>query len=80
MADTLCYPGLTVSSLTSATPLKGSRTARPTVVRNFSPPRDGGHFRGQRAFGAVTFNHLVESNNYITIENTTSTFSITVNH
>jgi hypothetical protein len=27
----------------------------------------------------VTFNHLVESNNYINIQNTTSTFTITVN-
>lgn len=29
--------------------------------------------------GSVTFNHLVESDNYLNIGNTTSTFTITVN-
>ena len=31
------------------------------------------------AVGAVTFNHLVESNNFVNIQNTTSTLAITVN-
>ncbi|MFC1420572.1 Secreted glycosyl hydrolase, partial [Streptacidiphilus sp. N8-3] len=31
------------------------------------------------AVGSATFNHLTESNNYINIQNTTSTFTITVN-
>ena len=31
------------------------------------------------AVGSVTFNHLVESNNDVNIQNTTSTFTITVN-
>ena len=167
VADTLCYPGLTVSSLNFGFPFEGFEDSPPTVIQNFSLPRDGGHFWGQQAFGAVwmfsatnpfqgirinnatiidptytgimfqtdyvnntaqypfqdtvftnttisgaqqdndgygagksgfgiwanplpeqgqgppvgsvTFNHLVESNNYINIENTTSTFTITVN-
>jgi hypothetical protein len=31
------------------------------------------------AVGAATFNHLTMSNNYVNIQNTTSTFTITVN-
>ena len=31
------------------------------------------------AVGSVTFNHLTESNNFVNIQNTTSTFTITVN-
>ncbi|GIH17499.1 discoidin domain-containing protein [Rugosimonospora africana] len=31
------------------------------------------------AVGSVTFNHLVESNNFVDVQNTTSTFHITVN-
>ena len=31
------------------------------------------------AVGSVIFNHLVESGNYVNIQNTTTTFTITVN-
>jgi hypothetical protein len=31
------------------------------------------------AVGSVTFNHLVESDNFVDIQNTTTTFHITVN-
>jgi hypothetical protein len=167
VADTLCYPGLTVSSLNFGFPFEGFEDSPPTTIANFSLARDGGHFWGSQAFGAiwmfsatntftglrindstitdptytgimfqtdyvggaaqapfqdtiftnttitgahanndgfgngksgfgiwanplpeagqgppvgaVTFNHLVESNNDVNIQNTTSTFTITVN-
>jgi hypothetical protein len=167
VADTLCYPGLTVSSLNFGFAFEGFEASPPTTIQNFSLPRDGGHFWGAQAFGAiwmfsatnpfqgirindatitdptytgimfqtdyvggtaqypftdtiftnttitgahanndgigngksgfgvwanplpesgqgpavgsVTFNHLVESNNDVNIQNTTSTFTITVN-
>jgi CARDB/F5/8 type C domain/Right handed beta helix region len=166
VADTLCYSGLTISSLNFGYPFEGFGASPPTTIQNFSLIRDGGHFWGDQVFGAiwvfsatqpfqgirvndatitdptysgimfqtdysggsalypvtdtiftnttitgarqsgdaynaksgygiwanpmpepgqgpavgsVTFNHLVESNNYINIQNTTSTFTITVN-
>ncbi|NUR26878.1 MAG: Secreted glycosyl hydrolase, partial [Catenulispora sp.] len=167
VSDTLCYPGLTISSLNFGFPFEGFESTPQTVIRNFSLARDGGHFWGNQAFGAlwafsatqpfqgirvsdatitdptytgimfqtdyvggaaanpftdtvfanttitgahanndgfgngksgfgvwanplpepgqgpavgaVTFNHLVESNNDVNIQNTTSTFTITVN-
>jgi hypothetical protein len=166
VADTLCYSGLTISSLNFGYPFEGFGASPPTTIQNFSLARDGGHFWGGQVFGAiwvfsatqpfqgirvnnanitdptysgimfqtdyvggtpqysvtdtiftnttitgaqqsgdaynaksgygiwanplpeagqgpavgsVTFNHLVESNNFINIENTTTTFTITVN-
>jgi hypothetical protein len=167
VADTLCYPGLTVSSLNFGFAFEGFESTPQTTIQNFSLARDGGHFWGSQAFGAiwmfsatnpfqgirindatvtdptytgimfqtdyvggtaqqtfkdtiftnttitgahanndgigngksgfgiwanplpeagqgpavgsVTFNHLVESNNDVNIQNTTSTFTITVN-
>jgi F5/8 type C domain/CARDB len=166
VADTLCYSGVTISSLNFGYPFEGFGASPPTTIQNFSLQRDGGHFWGDQVFGAiwvfsatqpfqgirvndatitdptysgimfqtdysggtalnpvtdtiftnttitgaqqsgdqynaksgygiwanplpeagqgpavgsVTFNHLVESNNYIDIQNTTTTFHITVN-
>jgi CARDB/F5/8 type C domain len=167
VADTLCYSGLTISSLNFGFPFEGFGASPPTTIQNFSLARDGGHFWGQQVFGAiwvfsatnvfqgirvndatitdptyhgimfqtdyvggaaqfpvadtiftnttitgahanndgfgnnksgfgiwanplpepgqgpavgsVTFNHLVESNNDVNIQNTTTTFTITVN-
>lgn len=53
VADTLCYPGLTVSSLNFGYAFEGFEDSPPTVIRNFSLPRDGGHFWGRQAFGAI---------------------------
>jgi hypothetical protein len=166
VADTLCYSGLTISSLNFGFPFEGFGASPTTNFANFSLVRDGGHFWGSQVFGAiwvfsatqpfqgirvgdatitnptysgimfqtdyangqalypvtdtiftnttitgaqqsgdqfnaksgfgiwanplpepgqgpavgsVTFNHLVESNNYVNIQNTTTTFTITVN-
>ncbi len=166
VADTLCYSGLTISSLNFGYPFEGFGASPPTTIQNFTLARDGGHFWGDQVFGAiwvfsatqpfqgirvnnanitdptysgimfqtdyvggspqysvtdtvftnttitgaqrsgdtyndksgygiwanplpepgqgpavgsVTFNHLVESDNYVNIQNTTSTFTITVN-
>jgi CARDB/F5/8 type C domain len=167
VADTLCYSGLTISSLNFGFAFEGFGASPPTTIQNFSLARDGGHFWGNQVFGAiwvfsatnvfqgirvndatitdptysgimfqtdyvggsaqfpvtdtiftnttitgahalndgfgngksgfgvwanplpepgqgpavgsVTFNHLVESNNDVNIQNTTSTFTITVN-
>ncbi|HEV2344769.1 MAG TPA: discoidin domain-containing protein [Actinocrinis sp.] len=53
VADTLCYPGLTVSSLNFGFPFEGFEDSPPTTIQNFSLARDGGHFWGQQAFGAI---------------------------
>jgi hypothetical protein len=166
VADTLCYSGLTISSLNFGFPFEGFGASPPTQFSNFSLARDGGHFWGSQVFGAiwvfsatqpfqgirvndatitnptysgimfqtdyvngsaqfsvtdtiftnttitgaqqsgdefsaksgfgiwanplpepgqgpavgsVTFNHLVENNNFVNIENRTTTFTITVN-
>jgi hypothetical protein len=166
VADTLCYSGLTISSLDFGFSFPGFGASPQTVIQNFSLVRDGGHFWGGQVFGAiwvfsatdpfqgirvndatitsptysgimfqtdyvggnalfpvtdtiftnttitgahqsgddfnaksgygiwanplpeagqgpavgsVTFNHLVESDNFVDIQNTTSTFHITVN-
>ncbi len=166
VADTLCYSGLTISSLDFGFAFEGFGASPPTTIANFSLVRDGGHFWNGQVFGAlwvfsathpfqgirvgdatitnptysgimfqtdyagghalypvtdtiftnttitgavqsgdqfnaksgygiwanplpepgqgpavgsVTFNHLVESGNYINIQNTTTTFTITVN-
>ncbi|WP_051450797.1 discoidin domain-containing protein [Actinospica robiniae] len=52
VADTLCYSGLTVSSLNFGYPFQGFGTS-PTTIQNFSLVRDGGHFWGGQVFGAV---------------------------
>ncbi|WP_042385124.1 discoidin domain-containing protein [Streptacidiphilus melanogenes] len=167
VSDTLCYSGLTISSLNFGYAFEGFESSPQTVVKNFSLTRDGGHFWGQQVFpalwafsatqpfqgirvsdatitdptysgimfqtdysggsaldpvtdtvftnttitgahadndaygtgrsgygiwanplpesgqgpavGSVTFNHLVENNDDVNIQNTTSTFTITVN-
>jgi hypothetical protein len=166
VADTLCYSGLTISSLNFGFPFEGFGASPPTTIRNFTLARDGGHFWNGQVFpalwifsatqpfqgirvsdatitdptysgimfqtdyaggsalypvtdtiftnttitgaqrsgdqfdaksgfgiwanplpepgqgpavGSVTFNHLVESNNFVNIENRTTTFTITVN-
>jgi hypothetical protein len=167
VSDTLCYSGLTISSLNFGYAFEGFESTPQTVIQNFSLLRDGGHFWGSQVFGAiwafsatqpfqgirvnnatitdptysgimfqtdysggtalnpitdtiftnttitgaqqnndvygtgksgfgvwanpmpesgqgpavgaVTFNHLVENNNFVNIQNTTSTFTITVN-
>jgi hypothetical protein len=53
VADTLCYPGLTVSSLNFGFPFEGFEDSPPSTIQNFSLARDGGHFWGNQAFGAV---------------------------
>ena len=53
VADTLCYPGLTVSSLNFGFPFEGFEDSPPTTIANFSLARDGGHFWGNQAFGAI---------------------------
>jgi hypothetical protein len=53
VADTLCYSGLTVSSLNFGFPFEGFGASPPTVIQNFSLPRDGGHFWGNQVFGAI---------------------------
>ena len=167
VSDTLCYSGLTISSLNFGYAFEGFESTPQTNISNFSLTRDGGHFWGQQVFpaiwafsatqpfqgirvsdatitdptysgimfqtdysggsalnpisdtvftnttitgahayndaygtgksgygiwanplpesgqgpavGSVTFNHLVENNNDVNIQNTTSTFTITVN-
>ncbi|SEL85752.1 discoidin domain-containing protein [Streptacidiphilus jiangxiensis] len=167
VSDTLCYSGLTISSLNFGYAFEGFESTPQTTISNFSLTRDGGHFWGAQVFpaiwafsatqpfqgirvndatitdptysgimfqtdysggsalnpvsdtvftnttitgahadndaygtgksgygiwanplpesgqgpavGSVTFNHLVESNNDVNIQNTTSTFTITVN-
>ncbi len=53
VADTLCYSGLTVSSLNFGFPFEGFGASPPTVIQNFSLVRDGGHFWGSQVFGAL---------------------------
>jgi hypothetical protein len=54
VSDTLCYPGLTISSLNFGFPFEGFEAApQTTTIQNFSLQRDGGHFWGNQAFGAI---------------------------
>ena len=53
VSDTLCYPGLTISSLNFGFPFEGFESTPQTTIRNFSLARDGGHFWGSQAFGAL---------------------------
>ena len=52
IADMLCYSGITISSLDFGYSFVGFGT-QPTVIQNVSLVRDGGHFWGQQAFGAI---------------------------
>ena len=72
VADTLAYPGLTVSSLNFGYPFQGFGPGQ-TTITNFSLARDGGHFWGGQVFGAIwmfsatnTFTGLRISNGTIT--------------
>jgi F5/8 type C domain/CARDB/Right handed beta helix region len=53
VADTLCYSGLTISSLNFGFPFEGFGSNPPTTITNFSLVRDGGHFWGDQVFGAI---------------------------
>ena len=53
VADTLCYSGLTISSLNFGFPFEGFGASPPTIIQNFSLVRDGGHFWGAQVFGAM---------------------------
>jgi hypothetical protein len=54
VSDTLCYPGLTISSLNFGFAFEGFEPApQTTTIQNFSLARDGGHFWGNQAFGAI---------------------------
>jgi hypothetical protein len=53
VADTLCYSGLTISSLNFGFPFEGFGASPPTTIQNFSLARDGGHFWGGQVFGAI---------------------------
>jgi hypothetical protein len=53
VADTLCYSGLTISSLNFGFPFEGFGASPPTTIQNFSLVRDGGHFWGDQVFGAI---------------------------
>ncbi len=52
-ADTLTFPGVTLSSLNFGFPFQGFGTAARTTVSNFSLVRDGGHFFGAQDFPAL---------------------------
>ncbi|AEV87718.1 hypothetical protein ACWT_6706 [Actinoplanes sp. SE50] len=53
IADTLCYSGITVSSLDFGYPMNGFGANPPTVLDNISVVRAGGHFWGQQVFPAI---------------------------
>jgi hypothetical protein len=53
VADTLCYSGLTISSLNFGFAFEGFGASPPTTIQNFSLARDGGHFWGNQVFGAI---------------------------
>jgi len=52
-ADTLTFPGLTLSSLNFGFPFQGFGSGAKTNVSNLSLVRDGGHFFGAQDFPAV---------------------------
>ncbi|MEY9949864.1 hypothetical protein ABH937_006979 [Kitasatospora sp. GAS1066B] len=53
VSDTLCYSGLTISSLNFGYAFEGFESTPQTVIRNFTLARDGGHFWGSQVFGAI---------------------------
>src|SRR5262249_26339562 len=50
---TLCYSGVTISSLNFGYPFEGFGASPTTNIQNFSLQRDGGHFWGDQVFGAI---------------------------
>ena len=53
VADTLCYSGLTISSLNFGFSFQGFTPAGDRRSPNYSLARDGGHFWGNQVFGAI---------------------------
>ncbi|WP_433438550.1 discoidin domain-containing protein [Nonomuraea sp. CA-141351] len=53
VADTLTYPGVTISSLDFGIPMNGFGASPPTTFDNISLVRAGGHFWGQQTFPAM---------------------------
>nr|WP_245984458.1 discoidin domain-containing protein [Streptomyces tateyamensis] len=53
VSDTLCYSGLTISSLNFGFAFEGFESTPQTTIRNFTLARDGGHFWGSQVFGAL---------------------------
>ncbi|MEO3871754.1 discoidin domain-containing protein [Nonomuraea sp. B12E4] len=53
VADTLTYPGVTISSLDFGIPMHGFGASPPTTFDNISLVRAGGHFWGQQTFPAL---------------------------
>ncbi|MFE9424717.1 discoidin domain-containing protein [Kitasatospora sp. NPDC006697] len=53
VSDTLCYSGLTLSSLNFGYAFEGFESTPQTTISNFSLARDGGHFWGSQVFGAI---------------------------
>lgn len=53
IADTLCYSGITISSLDFGYPMNGFGASPTTNLQNISVVRSGGHFWGQQVFPAI---------------------------
>ncbi len=53
IADTLCYSGVTISSLDFGYPMNGFGASPTTNLENISIVRAGGHFWGQQTFPAM---------------------------
>ncbi len=53
VADTLCYAGVTISSLDFGYPFTGFGATPPTTIENASLVRDGGHFWNGQVFPAI---------------------------
>ncbi|EFU43048.1 hypothetical protein PVOR_04748 [Paenibacillus vortex V453] len=53
IADTLCYSGVTISSLDFGYPMNGFGASPPTQFENISIVRAGGHFWNQQTFPAM---------------------------
>ncbi|WP_086074725.1 discoidin domain-containing protein [Paenibacillus camerounensis] len=53
IADTLCYSGITISSLDFGYPMNGFGASPTTNLQNISVVRAGGHFWGSQTFPAI---------------------------
>ncbi|WP_431681885.1 discoidin domain-containing protein [Kitasatospora sp. KL5] len=53
IADTLCYSGVTISSLDFGYPMNGFGASPTTNLQNMTIVRSGGHFWGQQVFPAI---------------------------
>ncbi|WP_342549348.1 discoidin domain-containing protein [Paenibacillus sp. FSL P2-0089] len=53
IADTLCYSGITISSLDFGYPMNGFGASPTTNFQNISVVRSGGHFWGAQTFPAI---------------------------